>query len=142
MFANKRGTYDRDGAGFKGDVSGSNKAVGFRLFCDPAKPEVYVFEAPIDLMSFCTLHREITHNAVALCCLYDGALETYLKENPNLKRIVLCLDADQPGQTASELLKAKYGQKGYIVTVQQPPVGKDWNECLLTKHQERGDTAR
>ena len=93
-------------------------------------------------MSFCTLHREITHNAVALCCLYDGALETYLKENPSLKQIVLCLDADQPGQTASELLKAKYGQKGYIVTVQQPPVGKDWNECLLTKHRERGDAVR
>ena len=47
VFANKRGTYDRDGAGFKGDVSGSNKSIGFRLFCDPVKSEVYVFEAPI-----------------------------------------------------------------------------------------------
>ena len=117
VFANKRGTYDRDGAGFKWDVSGSNKAVGFRLFCDPAKSEVYVFEAPIDLMSFCTLHREITKNAVALCCLYDGALETYLKENPSLKQIVLCLDADQPGQIAAKQFKTKYEEKGYIVTV-------------------------
>lgn len=142
VFANKRGTYDREGAGFKGDVSGSNKAVAFRLFCDPTKPEVYVFEAPIDLMSFCTIHRDITHNAVALCCLYDGALETYLKENPSLKQIVLCLDADQPGRTAAEQLKAKYEQKGYIVTVQQPPMGKDWNECLLAKHHERGVAAR
>jgi hypothetical protein len=142
VFANKRGTYDRDGAGFKGDVSGSNKAVGFRLFCDPAKPEVYVFEAPIDLMSFCTLHREITHNAVALCGLYDGALETYLKDNPGLKHIVLCLDADQPGQTAAKQIKTKYEQKGYIVTVQQPSIGKDWNECLFAKHRERGVAAR
>lgn len=142
VFANKRGTYDRDGAGFKGDVPGSNKAVAFRLYCDPAKPEVYMFEAPIDLMSFCTMHREITKNAVALCCLYDGALETYLKENPSLKQIVLCLDADQPGQTAAEQIKAKYEQKGYIVTVQQPPMGKDWNECLLARHQERSDAVR
>ena len=101
-----------------------------------------MFEAPIDLMSFCTMHREITRNAVVLCCLYDGALETYLKENPSLKQIVLCLDADQPGQTATAHIKAKYEQKGYIVTVQQPPMGKDWNECLLAQHRERSDAAR
>ena len=112
------------------------------MFCDPAKSEVYVFEAPIDLMSFCTMHREITHNAVALCGLYEGALETYLKENPRLNQIVLCLDADQPGQTAAEQFKTKYAEKGYIVTVQRPSVGKDWNECLLTKHQERSGAVR
>lgn len=42
VFANKRGTYDREGAGFKGDVPGSNKAVAFRLFCDPTKPEMRI----------------------------------------------------------------------------------------------------
>lgn len=142
VFANKRGTCDQNSAGFKGDVSGSNKAAGFRQFFDPAIAEIYVFEAPIDLMSFCTLHREITKNAIALCCLHDGALETCLKENISLKNIILCLDADQPGQKAAELLQAKYRQKGYSVTVQQPPAGKDWNEFLLAKKNERGDAAR
>ncbi len=43
-FANKRGTYDRDGPGFKGDVPGSDKTVAFRLPCDPALDWVAVFE--------------------------------------------------------------------------------------------------
>jgi len=30
-FASLRGTYDRDGSGFKGDAAGSDKSVGFRL---------------------------------------------------------------------------------------------------------------
>lgn len=85
VFAHKRGTHDKDGVGFKGDVEGSNKDIAFRLPCDPKKTSVHVFEAPIDMASYMTLHRELTSNAVALCCLHDGALETYLKENPQIK---------------------------------------------------------
>lgn len=67
VFASKRGTYDLDGSGFKGDAAGSNKNVAFRLPCDPALNWVAVFEAPIDLMSFCTLHRQVRSNAVGNC---------------------------------------------------------------------------
>ena len=72
--------------------------IAFRLPCDPKKTSVHVFEAPIDMASYMTLHRELTSNAVALCCLHDGALEIYLKENPQIKTIVFCLDADQWGR--------------------------------------------
>ena len=95
MFASKRGTYDRNGPGFKGDVTSSNKDIAFRLPCDPGLDHVAVFEAPIDLMSFCTLHRQMRSNAVALCGLYRGPLDNYLRENPHLKQIVLCLDRRQ-----------------------------------------------
>jgi len=137
VFANQRGTYDLNGAGFKGDVPGSDKTVAFRLFSNPQESEVYVFEAPIDLMSYCTLHREVTHNAVALCGLYDGPLESYLKENPNLRHIILCLDADQWGKQAAEQIKSKYEAKGYAVFIQHPPRGKDWNEYLQQRVQSR-----
>ncbi len=60
VFASKRGTYGLNGSGFKGDVPGSNKDVAFRLPCDLALDHVAVFEAPIDLMSFCTLHRQVS----------------------------------------------------------------------------------
>lgn len=140
VFANKRGTYDLDGSGFKGDVPGSDKAVAFRLPCDPARDNLYVFEAPIDLMSYLTLHREMTGNAVALCCLHDGALDTYLKEHPHLRRIVLCLDADKWGRTATERIRDAYTKKGYTVTTQTPAHGKDWNEYLQQRisSRERG----
>jgi len=114
----------RIGPGFKGDVPGSNKDVAFRLPCDPALDWVTVFEASIDLMSFCTLHRQVRSNAVALCCLYEGALDTYLKENLHLKRIILCLDADKWGRAAAEQLRDKYEKQGCTVTACYPPCGK------------------
>ncbi len=129
-FANKRGTYDLNGSGFKGDVAGSDKSVAFPLPCDPALDWVAVFEAPIDLMSFCTLHPKVTSNAVALCGLYQGPLDTYLKDHPHLKNIILCLDADGPGREAAEKLTAEYEQRGYQVSVRTPELGKDWNEYL------------
>ena len=98
--------------------------------CDPSLDWVAVFEAPIDLMSFCTMHRAVTSNALALCGLYQGALDTYLKNHPHLKRIILCLDADGPGQEAAQKLTAEYEQRGYQVSTRTPPLGKDWNEYL------------
>lgn len=137
VFAAKRGTYDLDGVTFKGDQPGSNKDVAFRLPCDPNFLRVYVFEAPIDLMSYCTLHRRVKQNAVALCGLYDGPLETYLRENPHIRQIDLCLDVDKKGQEAVEELKKKYTQRGYSVTVHTPRRGKDWNEYLQFRDNTR-----
>lgn len=137
-YAGLRGTYDRDGKGFRGDVTGSDKNVGFAIPHDPTSDQVRVFEAPIDLMSYLTLHREPI-NAIALCGLYDGALETYLKDHPSIKRITLCLDADAPGRAAAQQLKDKYSARGYAVTVEEPRSGKDWNEYLQKRNTpERG----
>ena len=138
-FAGLRGTYDLDSPGFKGDAPGSDKSTGFSLPHDPQSDLVLVFEAPIDLMSYLTLHRDTT-NAVALCGLYDGALQTYLQAHPEIRRIALCLDADEPGQKAARQLQEKYQLQGYAVTVEKPRCGKDWNEYLQRKicSRERG----
>ena len=133
-FASKRGTYDKDGISFKRDVLGSDKSIAFPIPCDPAVPWVLVFEAPIDLMSFCTLHREVRSNAVALCGLYNGALDTYLLDHPHLNHVVFCLDADAPGQAATEKLRTEYEGRGLKVSTRAPAKGKDWNEYL----QQRG----
>ena len=115
-YAGLRGTYDLDGHGFKGDAPGSDKNTGFSLPHDPRSDLVLVFEAPIDLMSYLTLHRDTT-NAVDLCGLYDGALQTYLQAH-----------------------QEKYQLQGYAVTVEKPRCGKDWNEYLQKRlcSRERG----
>ena len=138
-YAGLRGTYDREGKGFRGDVTGSDKRVGFALPYDRSSDQVFVFEAPIDLMSYLTLHRN-TPNALALCGLYDGALQAYLTDHPQIKRIELCLDADEPGQKAAQQLQEKYQLQGYAVTVEKPRCGKDWNEYLQKRlcSRERG----
>ena len=137
-YAGLRGTYDRDGKGFRGDVTGSDKNVGFSIPHDPRLDEVRVFEAPIDLMSYLTLHRH-TSNALALCGLYEGALKNYLQAHPKIRRIVLCLDADAPGRETTRRLKEQYVEQGYAVTVEKPRSGKDWNEYLQKRRSpERG----
>ena len=137
-YAGLRGTYDRDGKGFRGDVTGSDNSVGFPIPHDPGSDQVLVFEAPIDLMSYLTLHRD-TPNALALCGLYDGALRTYLQGHQQIRSIVLCLDTDAPGQEMAAKLREKYAAKGYAVSVQEPRSGKDWNEFLQKrKAPERG----
>jgi len=132
-FASKRGTLDFNGSGFKRDVLGSDKKVGFRLPCEPEIEEVTVFEAPIDLMSFCTLCPEVHSNAVALCGLYSGPLDTYLRDHPHLKSIKLLLDHDEPGITAAKEMREKYRAAGYEVEIRVPKYGKDWNAQLKYK---------
>ena len=139
-FASLRGTYDRDGSGFKGDAAGSDKSIGFRLPYAPDSRTVYVFEAPIDLMSYCTLHREFHSNALALCCLDDRALSVFLREHPTVRKVVLCLDHDRPGQEAAERMGRKYAAEGYAVQTLSPPSRKDWNAYLtfVQQFRERG----
>lgn len=124
VFAARRSTR----GSFKGDVAGSDKRIAFPLPCDSGIDRVHVFESPIDLMSWITLYGNT--NAVALCGLHDASLETYLDENPHIKRIVLCLDADAHGCDAGAKLGAKYRELGYGTQEQIPLSGKDWNEYL------------
>lgn len=137
VFAYKRGTYDKGGNGYKGDVPGSDKNIAFRLPADPQTDAVRVFESPVDLMSYMTLYPGVNSNAVALCCLHAGALERYLGENPNIKNIVLCLDADKWGKEAAGRITEKYQAAGFAVTSKLPPKGKDWNEYLQSKKSKQ-----
>ena len=126
----------RDNSSFKMDATGSDKSYPF--FHEGKTDLLIVTEAPIDLMSYLTLHRN-TPNALALCGLYDGALQAYLADHPQIKRIELCLDADGPGREAARQFQNKYTAMGYAVTVEEPRSGKDWNEYLQKrKTHERG----
>lgn len=130
MFAAKWGTCGLNGSSFQGDVPGSDKSIAFRLPCEASNGRVLVFEAPIDLMSYCILHREVRSNAVALCGLHGGALATYLRDYPHIRQITLCLDNDKWDWAAAERMEMAYTQKGYTVDIETPGHGKDWNEYL------------
>ena len=99
-----------------------------------------MFEAPIDLMSYCTLHRGFHSNALALCCLDDRALSVFLREHPAVRKVILCLDHDRPGMEAAERMGRKYAAEGYAVQTLSPPSRKDWNDYLtfVQQFRERG----
>ena len=106
--AHQRGTLsDRP---YRGDVDGSEKDYFFNYY--GGSDRVYVFEAPIDLMSFICLHKEKIwqkHNYIALGGLSDRALARFLLEHPNIKQLVFCLDNDYDAKDKSGKTAPNHG---------------------------------
>ena len=93
--AHKRGTYS--GSSYKGNVEGSNSDYSFHYIGTGNK--LYVFEAPIDLLSYLSIHKENwrENSYVALCSVAVQAVVYLLKYNPQLHTIVSCLEHDKAG---------------------------------------------
>lgn len=134
-FASVRGTLTDKS--YRGDCEGSDKHYSFSLD-GKYKAKLFVFEAPIDLLSHATLANKIigredawtAHSRLSLGGVTDVALETYLASHHDVKELVFCLDNDKAGREASAALGAKYVAKGYAVK-DIPPKDKDYNEDLL-----------
>ena len=135
------------GSSFKQDASGSDKRYSFRLLAREPTDTVHLFEAAIDLLSYATYLKcegkdYRTENLLSLSGVYQPkkelseskipiALTTYLKENLQIKTIVLHLDNDKVGRLCTAALKELL-QKEYKIVDDPPPVGKDFNDFLLS----------
>ena len=62
----------------------------------------------------------------------DRVLFQMLKDNPNIRQVVLCLDSDEPGQTGSDNALPTNSLFREPLSEILVPVHKDWNEDLLT----------
>jgi hypothetical protein len=131
--AHKRGLYT-EGISFKGNVDGCNPAYSFHWIGESEM--LYVFEAPIDLLSYISLHPENwqKHSYVALCGVGSQAMLKMLELNSNIQEVALCLDNDEAGNKASERFKNQLAESGYgcRLIVSQ---GKDWNDDLINSQQ-------
>lgn len=124
---------------YRGDCLGSDKSVGFTY--EGTSNRVYAFEAPIDLMSHMTLMKQEgldwqKDSRVSLGGLAESALERFLKNHPNIKEVILCMDNDYKeevnnGQKALIRMGQKFKGQGFVVKrlVPQMPY-KDLNEQL------------
>ena len=126
--AHKRGTGSE--SSYKGNVSGSQPEYSFHW--SGQSDTLYLFEAPIDMLSFISMQKEgwRQHSYAASCSVSDRVLFQTLKDNPNIRQVVLCLDSDEPGQTAAKRIADKLFVQG-IASEILVPVHKDWNEDLL-----------
>ncbi|MBR4743649.1 MAG: toprim domain-containing protein, partial [Oscillospiraceae bacterium] len=117
------------GGDFKQTMPGSEAEFSFHY--NGADDSIFVFEAPIDLLAYITLHPDgwQDHSYVALCSVADRALTHRLEVNPNLRKVFLCLDNDEAGQTAAERMKESLSERGYEVEILLP-MNKDWDEDL------------
>ena len=141
--ASLRGTYTEPGRkAFKGSVTGSDTGYTFNLI-EPDSDHLVVCEAPIDCMSYLELAGGLSSEAgrcnyLALSGTHDRSLERFLSENDHIHRIILALDADEPGQAACEKIREKYlsepwAARGFQIEIQPPVEGKDYNELLISE---------
>ena len=123
-YAHSKGT----AGNFRLDVKGSDKAFNF---CYRGEGErLFVFEAPIDLLSFlCLFKKEWQKQSyLSLGGVGEKALLRFLSDRPNIKIVYLCLDSDEAGNDACSRL-VKLIPEGYTVH-RLIPLFKDWNEVL------------
>ena len=123
-YAHQRGT----AGSFRLDVKGSDKAFNF---CYRGEDErLFVFEAPIDLLSFLCLFKKDwqKQSYLALGGVGEKALLRFLSDRPNIKTVFLCLDSDEAGNDACSRL-AELVPEGLTVH-RLIPLFKDWNEVL------------
>lgn len=130
--AHKRSTSDM-GKTFRINVEGSDPRYSFHW--NGTSDRLYVFEAPIDLLSFLTIYSKDwqQHSFVALCGVGEQAMLWMLGQNPGIRNIALCLDHDEAGIEASGKLTELLSGRGYSgVTILQPKY-KDWNEDIKAR---------
>lgn len=131
--AHKRGTYTL-GESFKGNVDNCDSRYSFHY--TGTSDRIYVFEAPIDMLSFITLHKNgwQEHSYVSLCSVADHALIQMLNDNPIINKIFLCLDNDSAGIESEWRIRHHLKELGYSNVKFIRPKYKDWNEILKAQN--------
>ena len=130
------------------DAYGSHKAFSFKLDSIEKSDEVHLFESAIDLLSYATIQKIdnkewYNDNLLSLAGVDQPAkkideskiplaLNYYLNQNQNIKKIYLHFDNDSAGRIATMALKTVL-PKQYEVIDDPPQVGKDFNDFLCAK---------
>lgn len=140
--------YDRNGVPRHAHKRGTGQTSTFKGNVDSCIPEysfhwngtsnkIYLFEAPIDMLSFISMHKENwkNHSYAASCSVSDRVLFQCLKDYPYIEKVYLCLDSDEPGQTAADRISTKLFALG-IESEILVPIHKDWNEDLLLPNEK------
>lgn len=121
------------GSSFRINVEGSHPAYSFHYISKKPYPHnLFVFEAPIDLLSFITLYPQNWKNAsyVALNGVSEQPVLKLLELYPQLQRVTLCLDNDAAGLKAASRIYKTLQQQGFEDVVYDVSAHKDWNEDL------------
>lgn len=131
---NGTSTYKR----FKGVVKNSSSEYGFSFIIGKTIEKAYVFEAPIDLISYYELYKENLNNCLLLSlggCEKTRIIQTYLSFYPSIKTLRLCFDNDIAGTNGITDIKNKYSSyKLNILDCREVLKAnnlKDFNELLI-----------
>lgn len=111
------------------DIDGSDKQYYFRHI--GTNSDVYVFEAPIDMLSYITMNKENWKESSYVCLggVAIDALKNVLNTNEQISKVYMCVDRDDAGDKTVKRIGDELNEMGYewgrIL-----PENKDWNEDL------------
>ena len=131
-----------DGRSFRLNEEGSDSSYGFGY--RGGGNRLYVFEAPIDLLSFLTLypHNWQENSYITLNGVSEHAMLQALKDNSKLDTVILCLDHDAAGIEACGRLAEILKRNGYKNIKRLQSTYKDWNEDLKNRCGEEAIPAQ
>lgn len=130
--AHKRGASAN--SSYKGNIESSNPNYSFHYI--GRSNRIYVFEAPIDMLSYISLHKDNwrEHSYVSLCSVATHALIHMLKNNPHINEVHPCLDHDKAGIEGDYRIAEVVRELGEYRIKPELPRYKDWNEGLKALH--------
>lgn len=128
--AHKKSTFSNGNKSYRGNIEGSDPRYTFHYVGKNSK--LFVFEAPIDMLSYISLHKENwqENSYIALNGLSMQGIECMMENYSNLKIILLCLDHDIAGIEGAERIKDQLVEKGYHEVGILQSLNKDWNEDI------------
>lgn len=111
---------------------------GYSFHYDGKDGRLFVFEAPIDLLSYISLHPEgwQEHSYVACCGTSAIPVFACLDRMTQPEEVILCLDNDEAGRKASCRMEEQLTETYALTVRRELPARKDWNDDLCAMRQE------
>ena len=117
------------------DIDGSDKQYYFRHI--GTNSDVYVFEAPIDMLSYITMNKENWRESSYVCLggVAIDALKNVLNTNEQISKVYMCVDRDDAGDKTVKRIGDELNEMGYEWE-RIFPENKDWNEDLTAGSEQ------
>ena len=117
------------------DIDGSDKQYYFRHI--GTNSDVYVFEAPIDMLSYITMNKENWQESSYVCLggVAIDALKNVLSTNEQISKVYMCVDRYDAGDKTVKRIGNELNEMGYEWE-RILPENKDWNEDLTAGSEQ------
>ena len=117
------------------DIDGSDKQYYFRHI--GTNNDVYVFEAPIDMLSYITMNNGNWQESSYVCLggVAIDALKNVLNTNEQISKVYMCVDRDDAGDKTVKRIGDELNEMGYEWE-RILPENKDWNEDLTVGSEQ------
>lgn len=117
------------------DIDGSDKQYYFRHI--GTNSDVYVFEAPIDMLSYITMNKENWQESSYVCLggVAIDALKNVMSTNEQISKVYMCVDRDDAGDKTVKRIGDELNEMGYEWE-RILPENKDWNVDLTAGSEQ------